>query len=60
MSDLLLDTTVLVNIERSHSILDTVVEDDDDVAIAAISCGSPSCEVNQPCVCWGDAIMRSV
>ncbi len=37
MSRLLLDTTFLIDAERSGSDLDEVIEDDDDVAIAAIT-----------------------
>lgn len=37
MSLLLLDTTVLIDVERSDISLDEVVDDDDDVAISAIT-----------------------
>lgn len=37
MSRLLLDTTYLVDAERSKSGLDEVIDDDDDVAIAAVT-----------------------
>lgn len=34
---LLLDTTFLIDVERSSALLDEAIEDDDDVAIAAIT-----------------------
>lgn len=37
MSRLLLDTTFLIGAERSSGDLDTVIDDDDDVAISAIT-----------------------
>lgn len=37
MSRLLLDTTFLIDAERSGEDLDAVIEDDDDVAIAAVT-----------------------
>jgi tRNA(fMet)-specific endonuclease VapC len=37
MSRLLLDTTFLIDLERAGTDLDTVIEDDDDVAVAAIT-----------------------
>ena len=37
MTQLLLDTTFLIDAERSGSDLDDVIDDDDDVAIAAIT-----------------------
>jgi len=37
---LMLDTTVLVTVQRSATSLDAVIEDEDDVAIAAITAGS--------------------
>ncbi len=37
MSNLLFDTTFLIDAERSRSDLDAVIDDDDDVAIAAIT-----------------------
>ena len=37
MERLILDTTILVTAERSLSALDALIEDDDDVAIAAIT-----------------------
>ena len=37
MSLLLLDTTVLIDVERSDISLEEIVEDDDDVAISAIT-----------------------
>lgn len=37
MSRLLLDTTLLIDVERAGGDLDLIVDDDDDVAIAAIT-----------------------
>ena len=37
MSQLLLDTTFLIDTERGRSSLDLVIDDDDDVAIAAVT-----------------------
>lgn len=37
MTQLLLDTTFLIDVERSGSGLDLLIDDDDDVAIAAIT-----------------------
>ena len=37
MERLILDTTVLVSVERTASSLDAVIDDEDDVAIAAIT-----------------------
>ena len=37
MTRLLLDTTFLIDAERSGDILDEFIEDDDDVAVAAVT-----------------------
>jgi tRNA(fMet)-specific endonuclease VapC len=54
MSLLLLDTTFLVEAERSAQILEAVIGDDDDVAIAAITVAELLVEVKLASAKWHD------